>query len=1010
MSEPKKLIEVAMPIKEISAESVRDKTIRSGHIQTLHKWWARRPLPACSAVVFCSLVDDPLDPKCNKSFIEAADIILKKPEAGIDYYKPYIDIPYTSNIDLMEDNLRNRLLMFVSKFSENTIKGLINSKAIIPNEILSSKSLIKWENKTDNDLLKNARRLIWACYNSKSGLSGNDLINEHDAFFEKIKVAEQNYYNSVNRITDENIKLKDNLDKSINSYLAKMPLVFDPFAGGGAIPLEASRLGCRTHGNDINPVAHIIQLGGTYFPQKFGKKAVFTTQKYKELYANNEFIKNNLFEDNKETISIDNILKHDVEYYANEVLKLLEEKVGQYYPKNKDNQYPVAYYRVKIATCNNPSCKAEVPILRNFYVCNKGEKKIFLKPIINGKEINFSLEKGEHNISPWSNRGNVTCPICNNITENKLVKEQSRNGGLRTRLLAIIYETQNGKEYQLPDHLNIEVLNKIPILDRSSEKMQKNSAGGDTLSWGIDQWSKMFNNRQYYTLEKMVESVIEISSKINIYDLEYKKAIVTYLGIWIDRVSLVSTEFGVYNTLQEIFSPVFGRQAIAMVFDYPESCPFTNVGGVSFKNQLDLILNVIEVEGKSQFYTQCNHTSSGEKYQFKAKEIDATVTDPPYYDAIAYADLSDFFYVWLKKSLSEHYPYNFTTYQTPKDDECTALKHHHDGNEGKAKEHFQNKLTQIFKSIEYQTNGVVSIMFAHQSTEAWSTLCNSILNSSLNITGSWAIDTEVNYAMKAEKSYLSSSVTVSARPSIKLGIGNYKNVKEDVGLKVAEKVNELYTLGFRGSDLLTACFGQAVSEFGKYIKVEKADGSDVTIKELLEMAKEAAFNALLKGFQGDDFTKFYIGWLQLNGFLETEFDDAAKFTKVGLNINVQDLFKEYILIKNGNKQSLGRMRERNSQNVRLGDGTNNSIIDVAHKTMMLYSSPNRNKLIKYIEFNAIDPDNSMWRVLTSLVELLPKDIEDHKLAVGLLTNKDQLIREAKSSNTPKPEQSKLTFE
>jgi putative DNA methylase len=319
------------------------------------------------------------------------------------------------------------------------------------------------------------------------------------------------------------------------------------------------------------------------------------------------------------------------------------------------------------------------------------------------------------------------------------------------------------------------------------------------------------------------------------------------------------------------------------------------------------------------------------------------------------------------------------------------------------------KLLQIFDAIEQQTSDIVSIMFAHQSTDAWSTLCNSILGARMNITGSWATDTEMTGALKTDKSFLSSSVTVSCKPETKVGNGDFKVVKKAIEDRVEDEVDLLYKLGFRGADLLTACFGQAVSEFGKFNKVEKADGSNVTVSELLELTRESAFNSLLKGFSGDDYTKFYIGWLQLNGFIESEFDDAAKFTKVGLAINVQDLFKEHILIKNHNKQHLGSLKERLNENSKLGEGKSLSIIDYTHKLMHLYNNTNRSNLLKYIETNSFDAENAVWRVLTSLAELLPKDIEDHKLAVGLLANKDQLIREAKSSNTPKPEQGKLTF-
>lgn len=445
---------------------------------------------------------------------------------------------------------------------------------------------------------------------------------------------------------------------------------------------------------------------------------------------------------------------------------------------------------------------------------------------------------------------------------------------------------------------------------------------------------------------------------------------------------------------------------IPMVFDFPESNPFCSSSG-SALNQLNWLTRYIESECEYSFSTILQNASSGEKTQFPKKYLTAVVTDPPYYDAIAYADLSDFFYVWLKRTLGDIFPLNFATPQTPKSEECTALKHHHQGNQETAKVHFENKLFQIFDAIEHQTSDLVSIMFAHHSTEAWTTLCNSILGSRMNITGSWATDTEMTGALKSNKSFLSSSVTVSCRPAQRQGYGNYKEVKKAIEETVEKEVKELYALGFRGADLLTACFGQAVSEFGKYEKVEKADGSEVTVEELLEMARESAFNALLKGFNGDDFTKFYIGWLQLYSFVESDFDDAAKFSRVGLSINVQELFTEQILIKNGNKQTLGTFEQRNEAKLHLGEKADSFLIDQVHRAMALYKGTNRSDLLQYIGQKASNPDSSFWRVVTSLCEILPSGCDDHKQATGLHTNKESLIRESKTIQKTESTQTKL---
>ena len=1002
MAQAKKLIEVAMPVKEISAESVTDVRIQHGHISSLHTWWARRPLPVCRAVVIASILPDPLDPNCPKSFCDALEIVVGKGSDPYGYYKPYDNIPYTSAIDKMEDNLRNRLMMFIGKFSEQFIKNEKAGNKTEARETLSDTCLIKWDNKNNEDILNQARKLIWVAHNADSGKTAKNLIDEFDKAYKAIKDAEDDLYSLTNRhlASNADVKAKQiSLAKAIEEFLAKMPKVFDPFAGGGAIPLEAARLGCHSYGNDINPVAHIIQKGSLEFPQKFGKPISYSKNEFIRLYGKDEWnnVENeNFIYKNGEAIGvkIDNRLYFDVQFYANKLLQLTDEEVGQYYPKVANKDKPIAYYWARVAKCSNPSCKADVPILRQFYLCNKKDKPIYLKPIIKGSTINFSVENGTCSIEGWSNRGNLKCPCCGSITDVKKIKEQSLDGGLPERLLAVIEVDKSGKIYRLPKQTEVDIVSNIPIVKRPVEKMQRNSAGGDTFSWGISEWGQMFTKRQLFTMTSLVKNIGNVKKVLSDFEPEYSKAILTYLAILIDRGSTRLTSFGVWNPQYEKIQPIFSRQAIPMVFDFPESV-FTPVDG-PIASQLEWILKVIEGESSIPFISQVYNASSGEKKQFKEKYLTAVITDPPYYDAIAYADLSDFFYVWLKRSLGDTYPEIFATPQTPKTEECTALKHHHDDDKEKAKAHFENKLLQIFEAIEYQTSDIVSIMFAHQSTEAWTTLCNSILGARMNITGSWALDTEMTGALKTDKAFLSSSVTVCAKPVKRQGTGDYKEVRKAVEKTVAKEVEELYSLGFRGADLLTACFGQAVSEFGKYEKVEKADGSEVTVADLLEMARESAFNALLKGFDGDDFTKFYIGWLQLYSFAESEFDDAAKFSRVGLSINVGELFTEHILIKHGNKQTLGTFEERINANKNIGDRASNFLIDLVHRAMALYKGNNRTALLQYIGKVAAQPENSFWRVITSLCEVLPNGSEDHKQALGLLTNKDSLIRESKT--------------
>ncbi|MDX8340544.1 DUF1156 domain-containing protein [Draconibacterium sp. IB214405] len=1036
--EPKKLIEVAMPVKEVSAESVRDKSIRHGHISTLHLWWARRPLPVCRAVVFASLVPDPLDENCPVQFQQAVAKYLADKN-----YSPYDDIPHTAAIDPMEDNMRNRLLMFIGKFSDEYVANEKLGKKTPSKKQLSDGSLIKWENKNSPEIIGIARKLIFIAHNSLNNGNKADLVTlekRYSKLWDGIATAEKDLYGTTNRhIATVDVTAKEKaLIGAIDAYLDRMPKVFDPFAGGGAIPLEAARLGCRTYGNDINPVAHIIQRGSVEFPQKYGKPITYSRDEFIKRYsAFFKSLENNIVADpnvgyslqnmleiegyedaktkyreikNADYINIKNRLAFDVEYYSRQMLAGAENEIGQYYP-TVNGKKPVAYYWAHVGTCSNPSCKAEVPLLGRFYLVNKPGKKVYLNPLIIDNQIEFEIKTGEYKGNGWMARGNLSCPCCGNTTDVKSLKKQFLSKNTSQKLIAVIEEDTGGKNYRLPTKQEIDILNSIETdFERPNEMMPvKYTQALPSCTWGLEKWGQMFSERQLASLGALLKQFKLIEEELlnrTIPKNDYSNSLLTYLGILIDRIAIVNTTFGVWHTGGEKLERPMGRQAIPMVFDFPESNPFCSSSG-SALNQIDWLTRYINSESDSSISAQCNNSSSGEISQFDFKSINSVVTDPPYYDAIAYADISDFFYVWLKRTLGNVFPLNFATPQTPKAEECTALKHHHGGKMDVAKKHFENKLQRIFSAIEEQTSGVVSIMFAHQSTEAWTTLCNSILGANMNITGSWANDTEMTGALKTNKAFLSSSVTVACKPNVQEGYAGFKEVKKNIEARIKVEVRELYSNGFRGADLLTACFGKAVSEFGQYQMVEKADGTQVTVAELLEMAREAAFNAIISDIDTDEVTKFYIGWLNLFGFTQAEHDDVMRITQVGLSIEVSLLHQHQIFETSGSKESLSGYSGRNKANQKLGEKISDNAIDKIHKAMALYEGGNRMALINFLAKMAPTNDAPLWRICTALAEVLPVGQGDHKQLSGLIANKESLIREASQKKQETPEQGQL---
>lgn len=1004
----KKLIEVALPIKEISAESVRDKSIRHGHISTLHQWWARRPLPVCRAAVFASVVPDPLDENCPKAFGEAIDALLN---AGVakNIYKPYADIPYTAVYDPVEDNRRNRLLAFIGQFSDKCQKNMLQGRSTSPKEQLSDYSLIKWESKDKREVVDLARKLIWVAYNAERfpDKSYAALSKEFDVARKAIADAENALYGTVDRHLEckETTELERELQEAIDAFQKNMPSVFDPFSGGGAIPLEAARLGCRSYGNDINPVAHIIEKGSAEFPQKYGKPIVYSKSEFERIYGDDgvKLFAEKGAEDSGWRVDtknyyLKNRLSFDVEFYAKKILKETELEEGYLYPADEMGRKPVAYYWVRTAKCGNPSCGAEVPLLKDLYICNTAKKKVYLDPIVEGKSIRFDLKTGDTSKKGFlKHRGcSLTCPCCGSVTEAEEIKRDfvlTKNYG---KLLAVISEGERGKSYRLPTKNEIE-LSQRTFDDveefRPTERMPvENNRNFNTPGWGFSRWGDLFSNRQLHVLHAFLKNFEAL--KPQTAGTDYGNAVLSYLAIWIDRIAIANTSFGVYHTGREKLERIMGRQAVAMTFDYPESNPFCGLSG-SAENQLNWIIRYFDSESRSSFPATFANASSGDKLQFGNKSLTAVVTDPPYYDAIAYADCSDFFYVWLKRTLNDIYPLVYATPQTPKAEECTALKHHQGGTEEKAKKHFERKLTQIFDAIETQTSDVVSIMFAHQSTEAWTTLCNSILGARMNITGSWPMDTEMQGALKTNMAYLESSVTVSCRPSEQKGFGDFAEVKAAIEKKVAAEVESLYQLGFRGADLLTACFGQAVGEFGHYKTVEKADGSEVTVGELLELARNAAFNALLKGVQGDVYTRFYIGWLQMNGVGEADYDDVTKFTRVGLPVNIQEIIQKGLIVSDKKHIHLVMAAEHLKDKApSVGTRLEDSLIEQAHRAMLLYKSEDRAALLRLVKNVAQDVNGPFWRLLASLKELLPAN-DDLKQVEGLLQNAKDLRESSK---------------
>jgi adenine-specific DNA methylase len=958
-----RLIEVALPIREISAESVRDKSLRHGHISTLHLWWARRPLAASRAVVFASLVPDPDDPRCPAEFRAAVERYLKTHVPGeLKYYQRgrqvhRDDDPYRP-YEGMPDTLRNRLLMFIAKWSPESLAFETGKakKAPDPRYLLDDRSLVKWEtsdpeNPQGREVLRIARELVQIAHGGK------------------------------------------------------IPTVLDPFAGGGAIPLEAGRLGCQPIANDYNPVAYLILRATCEFPQRYGKPG-------RRKVVMEEFGKTV-----EREVEVPNVLAHDVEKWANWILERARERIGHLYPPGKDGRPVVGYLWARTAPCSNPSCRGEIPLLRSLLVCDKRDKKVALTMEVDNerKTVRFGIATGKAiktTNGTMQNRGNTLCPYCEQVTPVAELRTAGLAGRMGEQMVAVIVEDKGGKGYRPVEDSDLEAFRKasgIPA-ERPQELILpevnaddadddvSNSTGIRVHLYGMKTWGSLFNPRQLVAMQTFVACLHEALEEMekDIENDECRKAVGVYLGLWISRIASRCSNVGLWHTKGEKLEHPFGRQAIPMTWDYPEANPFSESTGGA-EGQLEWMKRVILHEsGISQSSTVMR--GDGAALPVEDNAVDVVVTDPPYFDAIAYGDLSDYFYVWLKRGLGDVIPEALATPLTPKSDEATALKHRHQGDAEEADAHFKSKLAAVLAEAHrvLKPDGVISIMFAHQSTKAWTALVHAIFEAGLTVDATWPIDTELVTALKASMSALSSSVTVTCRPRVVGSAASFKDVRKEIQEVVAEAVKRFWSYGFRGADLIVACYGPAVGVFGKYERVEKADGTPVGIPELLELAKQAARDAIAGEFRGDNISTLYYVWANLYGASEQAWDDARLVVQIGGDEdNAMEVARGHgIFVVDGSKCRLALLEDRASRRG-LGIDQNPPHIDALHRSMLLWKQEKRKELVGYLGERDLLEDGPFWKLAQALFEVLPRDLEDWKLVNALLGERETLRAEGK---------------
>lgn len=789
----------------------------------------------------------------------------------------------------------------------------------------------------------------------------------------------------------------DSAKKQIIKENGKTPKVLDPFGGGGSIPLEALRLGCKTYASDYNPVANIILKCTLEYPQKFSTKS----STFQSSDKKNQLIK-------------------DLERWGDWVFSESRRDLETFYKPKSSGEEIDGFIWAKTLTCQNPSCLAEIPLIRQYWLANTPKRKIALFPVLSKNKINFNIVGTGYKSIPQGfdpKRGSVlsaivTCPRCGSTIDGKTTKQLFQKKSTNERLLAIVFRDKKkgrGKFYRIATSEDAKrVLKAAKILkqkiDMFSQEWKIVSVPDESTpdgkgrgaerafsirNYGYDTWGDLFNSRQKLALLTYVDKIRQSHTlMLEEYDKEYAKILTTYLALTLDRMAMSFNRFTQWQPNREIMGNMFARQAISMIWDYAEP----NASGTTVRSWTSLFsdtLTIVDICSKTCDFPATVEQSSATLLPYADDFFDAVITDPPYYDNVPYSYLSDFFYVWLKRSIGHLYPELFSTPLTPKSNEIVAYSNIPGGwNSGKAK--FEKNLKKSFQEIHrvLKPDGISVIVYAHKSTDGWETLINSLLDSGLVITGSWPLHTERTSRMRGQESAsLGSSIYMIARKWEKREIGYYADVKNELRNYLKKKLKQLWDEGVSGSDFFVSSIGSAIEVFGKYERVIDDKDDSIPVLKLLNDTREIVTNyaiqMVLQGEFSDQIstkTRFYILWRWAYGESKIPFDDARKMAQsVGMDL-VHEWNKGFIRKESESIRVLGP-EERAIEGIE----DPQEVIDILHLALLLWKNKRKDKLTKLLEEKGLNRSDMFKRVGQAISESLPQESTEKRWLDGFLT-------------------------
>lgn len=777
------------------------------------------------------------------------------------------------------------------------------------------------------------------------------------------------------------------------------PRVLDPFAGGGSIPLESLRLGCLTYAGDYNPVASLILKCMLEYP----------------------FPKNATVEDNPNSFAISrkNDLLDEVRTWGEWVLSRTRDEIGKFYPNDAGGSIPVGYIWARTIPCQNPSCGGEIPLIKQFWLAKKAQKRVALCPVVANKTVTFKIvgsgyEKMPSGFNP--DRGTiskaiVTCPVCGTVVDARTTRNLFENGRSGERLIAVVLceRRGRGKSYRVVENTDLvsfagasEYLRKIraeltetwgfdPVPNEPLPHI--GTLGFRVQRYGFRKWGDLFNDRQKLALVMLVGNVRfahETMTKERGYDEERARIITAYLTLIMSRCSDFESSMVRWFNHVENSSNTFARQTVNMTWDYFELNPFSTASQGTYASMMRQVTKAMEFLFKPTIGTTATVTqASATQLPYSDGTFDAVFTDPPYYDNVPYSHLSDFFYVWQKRAIGDIFPELFATSLTPKSEEIVAYLDEK-GNPEKGRTFFEDSLKKSFSEISrvLTPNGIALIVYAHKSTAGWETLVNALLDSGLVITATWPIHTEMVGRLRArESAALASSIYIVARKLEKIHLGLYKDVKEDLSDFLESRMDQLWKDGIIGADFLVAAIGSSVQVFGEYERVIREDSTvraDTFLDDVRRIVTDYAIKQVLHNGLASEIsglTRFYVLWRWAYGEDAVIFDDARKLAQVcGIDLTSQ-WGKTFIQKDKEIISVLGPYQRRFSDIESLDT---KDMIDIMHMALLLWEKGNKNALIDLLRDTGYGSKDAFKRVAQAIAETLPKGTKEKLLLEGFL--------------------------